>query len=118
MDLLDYSLQIPEEISGRLFLANLTSSSSVSSTYATFIVLAISFGLAAIGALIYYGLLAMTQGGSSYGGQFHFKKRKRDANDNQDYILRLLSFIDKDLTRIVDEQNNFEGLNHLYKNYQ
>ena len=51
----------------RLFVLNNLTSGSVSSAYGTFIVLAISFGIAAIGGLLYYGLLSMASGGSGYG---------------------------------------------------
>merc|ERR1719464_62968 len=90
---LDSTLSLAEDLQGRLFLSNITSSSSVSATYATFIVLAISFGLAAIGALIYYGLLAMTSGGSSsssgYGtrkGQYGYYKRSADGVGVKDEV--------------------------------
>ena len=50
----------------RLFILNILTSGSVSSAYGTFIVLAISFAIAAIGGLLYYGLLNMASGGSGY----------------------------------------------------
>ena len=51
----------------RLFVLYNLTSGSVSSAYGTFIVLAISFGIAAIGGLLYYGLLNMASGGAGSG---------------------------------------------------
>ena len=62
-------MELVEEVSEpRIFvLYNLTSGASVSAAYGTVIVLAIAFAIAAIGALLYYGLQSMASRSSSYG---------------------------------------------------
>ena len=59
-DTLDYA--------GRFFLVVYNTSSTVSASYATFIVLAISFALAAVFGLLYYSIAtgASTSGNNSY----------------------------------------------------
>lgn len=86
----------------RLFLiANLTSG-TVSSAYAAVIVLGISFGIAAIGALLYYGLLSMagsggyTQARSSRGrGSSPHTAARRNKEDSLPLLRRFYASIQK-----------------------
>jgi len=52
-----------DQVEPRLFFIYNLTSGTVSSAYAAVIVLGISFGIAAIGALLYYGLLSMAGSG-------------------------------------------------------
>ena len=58
----------------RIFVFNLTSG-SVSAAYGTVIVLAVAFAIAAIGALLYYGLQNMSRSGYGYASDSYDYKR-------------------------------------------
>ena len=58
----------------RIFIFNFTAG-SVSAAYGTVIVLAIAFGIAAIGALLYYGLQSMSSAGYGYGADTYSYSR-------------------------------------------
>ena len=58
----------------RIFVFNLTSG-SVSAAYGTVIVLAVAFAIAAIGALLYYGLQNMSSAGYGYSSDSYNYKR-------------------------------------------
>ena len=60
----------------RIFIFNLTAG-SVSAAYGTVIVLAIAFGIAAIGALLYYGLQSMSSAGYGYGADTYSYSRSQ-----------------------------------------
>merc|ERR1712080_26960 len=66
MEWLEPRVSLLYNITGRTF-----SLGSVSATYGTVIVLAISFAIAAIGALLYYTLLNMTSGSESQYPRSH-----------------------------------------------
>ena len=54
---------------------NLTGTGGVSSAYATLIILAISFAIAAIGGLLYYGLQNMATTGHGYAAdQYNYQR--------------------------------------------
>ena len=57
------------DIEPRTFVFYNLTSGTVSSAYATVIVLAISFAIAAIGGLLYYGLQNMSYANSAYNYQ-------------------------------------------------
>ena len=59
----------------RIFVLYNLTSGTVSSAYATVIVLAISFGILAIGALLYNGLQRMATGGFGYGSDSYSYSR-------------------------------------------
>ena len=56
-----------EEGTARIFSLLFNSSNLISPSYAAAIVLGISFGLAALGGLLYYGLIGGFDSGGSYG---------------------------------------------------
>ena len=58
----------------RIFVFNLTSG-SVSAAYGTVIILAVAFAIAAIGALLYYGLHNMSRSGYGYSSDSYDYKR-------------------------------------------
>ena len=61
----------------------------VSSAYATLIILAISFAIAAIGGLLYYGLQNMATTGYGYAAdQYNYQRFQQDyfARRSQDYL--------------------------------
>ena len=60
----------------RIFIFNFTAG-SVSAAYGTVIVLAIAFGIAAIGALLYYGLQSMSSAGYGYGADSYSYSRSQ-----------------------------------------
>ena len=60
----------------RIFIFNFTAG-SVSAAYGTVIVLAIAFGIAAIGALLYYGLQSMSSAGYGYGADTYSYSRSQ-----------------------------------------
>merc|ERR1711971_252358 len=61
----------------RIFVFNLTSG-SVSAAYGTVIILAVAFAIAAIGALLYYGLQNMSRAGYGYSSDSYDYKRYED----------------------------------------
>ena len=58
----------------RIFVFNLTSG-SVSAAYGTVIILTVAFAIAAIGALLYYGLQNMSRSGYGYASDSYDYKR-------------------------------------------
>lgn len=62
---MDALMMEESEFDPRIFVFNFTSG-TVSAAYGTVIVLAIAFGIAAIGGLLFYGLQGAASGG--YGG--------------------------------------------------
>ena len=58
----------------RIFVFNLTSG-SVSAAYGTVIILSVAFAIAAIGALLYYGLQNMSRSGYGYASDSYDYKR-------------------------------------------
>ena len=63
----------------RIFVFNLTSG-SVSAAYGTVIILAVAFAIAAIGALLYYGLQNMSRSGYGYSSDSYDYKRFDSTN--------------------------------------
>ena len=64
------------QLEPRIFvLYNLTSGLTVSSAYGTVIVLAIAFAIAALGALLYYGLQSMASRRFAYGSDSYNYER-------------------------------------------
>jgi len=83
-DSLDYA--------GRFFLVVYNTSATVSASYATFIVLAISFALAAVFGLLYYSIAT---GAASSGLSFGRKKKRSidDEEERQRLLLQILELI-------------------------
>merc|ERR1711976_1156215 len=77
------------DYAGRFFLVVYNTSSTVSASYATFIVLAISFALAAVFGLLYYSIAT----GASTSGFFRKKKRSVDEEDKERLLLQILELI-------------------------
>ena len=74
----------------RIFVFNLTSG-SVSAAYGTVIILAVAFAIAAIGALLYYGLQTMSSGGYGYASDSYDYKRLNMKNDSLIFIKKISS---------------------------
>merc|ERR1712037_386842 len=64
---------------------------TVSATYGTLIVLAISFAIAAIGALLYYGLLSMRE--QRYSSSQYYPRLLLTSPSDQDQVASLLKHL-------------------------
>ncbi len=78
---------------GRFFLVVYNTSTTVSAAYATFIVLAISFALAAIFGLLYYGIASSVSGGGKDEKLVKLQNHERQRMRNKYYLVRIFTFI-------------------------
>jgi len=111
------SNQFSEDAEERFFLVIYNSSTTVSAAYATFIVLAISFALAAVFGALYYSL-ATSSSSSGYGG-YSRRKRSFDYNNNteegaadQIYLLKILELLSSYTENVSSNQQNKNCLLH------
>ena len=87
-DSLDYA--------GRFFLVVYNTSSTVSASYATFIVLAISFALAAVFGLLYYSIAT----GAASSGEYFFNNSKMLTRDRTQVLTELgINYLRNQLSR-------------------
>merc|ERR1712083_174135 len=81
---------------GRFFLVVYNTSTTVSSSYATFIVMAISFALAAVFGAMYYGIATGFSGFSARRGTRSTKEEEEDSDEAKRLLLKILELISMD----------------------
>lgn len=112
-----------EEETGRIFTALFNSSNLISPAYAAAIVLGISFGIAALGGLLYYGLIGGFDSGgsagygsySSYFARLGFRRRRSTVEDdlNMVSILESLDYVEKTMNQFNKEIRTSSLISHV-----
>lgn len=105
---------------GRFFLVVYNTSQTVSSSYATFIVMAISFALAAVFGALYYGIATGFTGFSGRRWTRSTKEEEEESDESKRLLLKILELISMDPSLKVgnnstDKSENVIGPCLLYR---
>lgn len=100
---------------GRFFLVVYNTSTTVSSSYATFIVMAISFALAAVFGALYYGIATGFTGFSGKRKKRGTKEDEEEEDNAKRLLLKILELISMDPSQHINIASSKRNRNSIGK---